>query len=169
MAFIVEDGSIVAGANAYVIVAEANAYFDARYITTWVGSELQKQAYIIRATQYLDATYTFKGQIVSSEQTLRWPRVGVTDRDGRALAGNIVPIMVKHAACELALVSISTDLVPIVQPEDRVASVRAGSAGVVFEAGSKDVGVRYTYVDRMLGDLTMSGGGMMSATTERGY
>ena len=77
MEFIVEDGTNVEGANAYVALAYADAYFENRGITGW-GEMTQeaRQQRIIVATQYIDARWfgQFKGDKVYADQTLEFPR-----------------------------------------------------------------------------------------------
>ena len=55
---IVEDGTGLANANAYVSVEFADEYFSARGNQTWVGlGSADKEAAIIKATDYLEAVY----------------------------------------------------------------------------------------------------------------
>ena len=63
MAFVVEDGSEVAGANAYADVAFVDAYFNDRMITGWsmITDPAKKQANIIAATDYIDTRWGASG------------------------------------------------------------------------------------------------------------
>jgi hypothetical protein len=105
MAFIVETGLIVAGANSFASVADADAYTADRDIADWADySTAEKQAALIKATDYLEATYrnNWRGQRVSAAQSLSWPRSGVVV-DGFPIPANIVPGAVNRACIELAL------------------------------------------------------------------
>lgn len=101
MAFIVEDGSIVAGANAYITLAEFAAYWSDRNVTL-SQSDGEQQAAIVVATQYVDLNNSFKGDIVSASQSLSWPRKGVTDKEGRDIADDVIPDQLKNAIAEYA-------------------------------------------------------------------
>jgi len=79
MAFVLEDGSGVADANAFASVAYVNAYFVDRGITSWTGSDALKQSYIIRATDYIVTRFgrRFKGEeLYPDTQALPFPRTG---------------------------------------------------------------------------------------------
>jgi hypothetical protein len=74
---IVEDGSIVADANSYITVAFADDYHEKRGNTTWATMTAgEKEASIIRATDYIEHTYNqrWKGVTKSDTQSLSWPR-----------------------------------------------------------------------------------------------
>lgn len=169
MAFVVEDGSAKADANAYVTTAFVGSYFDDRFVTTWTGSDGQKQAAVVVATQYLDATYRWRGLKRTSTQRLGWPRVDVYDQDGYLIAADTVPEEVKAATAELALLALSGPLVANVTGDDRISRVKAGSVEIEYEAGAKEAATRYTMVDRLLGTLTASGTGGVSRMTVRGW
>lgn len=74
---IVEDGTIVAGANSYVALAEATAYFDNRPDTDWTnGTADTRSTALIKATDYLVQRFRnrWKGMRIDPAQTLDWPR-----------------------------------------------------------------------------------------------
>lgn len=168
MAFVAEDGTGLTTATSLLSVADADAYFEDRFITTWVGNAIQKQAALVKATDYVEATYTFRGQPVRSDQALSWPRTDAWDKNGLLLRADTVPQPVKAAVAELALLALSAPLVTNVKGDDRVSKVKAGSVEVEYEAGAKDAGTRYTFVDRLLSDLTSGGTGMVRMTS-RGW
>jgi hypothetical protein len=124
MPLIVEDGTGRTNADAYVSVAEADAYFLARN-TAWAGySNDAREAAIRFATSWLDDTYLglWKGARASEFQSLAWPRdnsPGYTlmwqrgaypkaqgylyDLDGYPVMPNVVPRAVKRACMEAAI------------------------------------------------------------------
>lgn len=116
MAFTVEDGTGVPGANSYIAVAFADDYWADRGDTTWAAlTTAEKESLLIRASSFLDAAYYqhYRGQRKTQEQGLAWPRTGVTDCDGFAVADNVVPLPVQKATAELALKANSTaELMP---------------------------------------------------------
>ena len=77
---IVEDGSIVANANSYADVDEFTAYYEAhlRGADMVALDEATISQLLIMATRAIDAGIEFKGSQVSIDQSLEWPRFGVT-------------------------------------------------------------------------------------------
>lgn len=74
---IVEDGSIVDGANSYVSVADARIYAANRGVQLPAEND-EVAAMLIAATDYLEAQgCRFKGRKVDCDQPLQWPRRGV--------------------------------------------------------------------------------------------
>ena len=57
MALVVEDGSGLSGANSYATAAQADTYASDRGLSAWTGDTATKEAALIRATDYLEATY----------------------------------------------------------------------------------------------------------------
>lgn len=105
MAFTVEDGTIVAGANSFVDVAYADAYFSDRGITAWTGDTATvKQPALIKATDYIVQRWSemLKGDPVEDDQPLPFPR----DEEGD------LPDTLLRAACEYALRAIAGPLMP---------------------------------------------------------
>lgn len=124
MALIVEDGTGRTNADAYVSVAEADAYFTTRN-TAWAGyANDAREAAIRFATSWIDDTYLglWKGARVMEFQALAWPRdnsPGYTlmwqrgaypkaqgylyDLDGFPVMPNVVPRAVKRACMEAAI------------------------------------------------------------------
>lgn len=96
MTIIVEDGTLVSGANSYVSLASARAYALARGITlSAVDSTLK--AIILEAMDYLESfSSRFKGDRVSRDQALSWPRTGV-DIEGWSWSSTEIPRQVINA------------------------------------------------------------------------
>jgi len=77
---IVEDGSIVPGAESYCSVAAADAYHSGRANATWAGlDQATKEANLRKATEYMVSIYRqrWKGLRASINQALDWPRYDV--------------------------------------------------------------------------------------------
>lgn len=128
--FVVEDGTIVAGANSYVDLAEANAYYTQHlYPNGWAtATDAQKQASLVMATRMLNRSVVWKGAPINHYQPLQWPRQGVIihymlDLSANPILGyenttypsyiivepNIVPQAVKDAVCEYARYLLASD------------------------------------------------------------
>lgn len=81
---VVEDGTLVSGANSYVTVAEADAYFEKRGDTVWLNADfIEKANALVKGMDYLTQKYRHKwrGSRVSAAQAADWPRRGVPIED----------------------------------------------------------------------------------------
>lgn len=108
MAFIAEDGTGLANANALTDVAFADAYFADRAVSKWAGTAAVKQAAIVRATDYIETRWScrFKGERQFPEvQALSFPRLCIN-------ADDVVPVGIQKAAAEYALRALTAPLAP---------------------------------------------------------
>jgi hypothetical protein len=104
MAIVVETGTGSATANSYATIAQADAYISLRLYTGWTAIvDAHKEAALVNATDYIEATYrdAWQGYRVSSTQALSWPRSTVVV-DTFPVAANIVPAAVIQACIEMA-------------------------------------------------------------------
>jgi len=149
MPLVVEDGTGLANANCYVSNDYIDVYAEDRSWTDWTAaSDEAKEAAMIEATTYLDTSYSWKGSISLLTQALAWPRLGVTDREGRTMTG--VPARIKDACCELARLKLSGALVTA-RTEAEVQSLQAGSVSITYAQGSRvKEAERFAWVDRLL-------------------
>ena len=97
MALIIEDGSIVTGANSYISTTNFTAYATARGLTI-TGDEEQL---LIQAMDYIESQ-SYKGIKSTRDQALQWPRVGVYV-DGYYLDSDTIPQQLINGQCEVAL------------------------------------------------------------------
>lgn len=103
----------------YGTVGGADAYHAARGNTTWAGSEEQKTAALVRASQYIDSlggtvkagtscVRTWPGAKTGGRaQSLAWPRQDAYDSEGAAIDPVTVPIEVVTATYEAALIELT--------------------------------------------------------------
>lgn len=102
---VVETGAVVANANSYVTLAEANTYLEAniQVFDTWSAlSTDDKNALLIWATRYLDQRARWNGYKTDEDSALRWPRTGVYDADNNAIGAHEIPTQLKQAVIEMA-------------------------------------------------------------------
>lgn len=120
MAFVVEDGTGVSDANSYTDVAFADEYFNDRGIAEWDGSNEEKQAALILATDYVELRFGRRwiGEMANPLQGLSWPRVA------EGIPEDEVPVKLQRAVCEYAKRALTAQLAP--DPE-----VSAAGASVV--------------------------------------
>jgi hypothetical protein len=104
---VVEDGSGLATANAYVSQAYVDTHHADRNNTRWTDfTTPEKEASIIRATDYIDKRFgrQFLGIRRQKEQGLEWPRLDAFDNDGFLLTDvDEVPRQLEKACAEYAL------------------------------------------------------------------
>lgn len=102
MALIIEDGTIVVGANSYVTVAEAKAYAISRG-ENFPTVDTQIETLLYNAMDYVEAYRSqFSGQKVETTQATQWPRLNVTI-DGNDFPSDQIPNELKQAQCQLAV------------------------------------------------------------------
>ena len=158
MALIVEDGSIVTGAESYCTVAFADSRLGSRGFSIWTDLLMtEKEQALRRATDYMLQTYrqTWAGERVTSLQFLDWPRVSVTV-DGFAVSSQIVPLDIQNACAEMAFRAAAGDL-----DDDLTQGVKSEKVGpleVVYDENSSRA-VNYRAVDKLLAPYLNTGGG----------
>lgn len=140
MSLTVEDGTGVAGADAYASVAAVDAYWSARphraQAASWAALvTAQKEGCIREAAASIDAyDEYFRGIRRGWVQGLCWPRSEAFDDAGFPLP-DLPPALIA-ATAELAVRASSQELrADVAAQSERVASVSAGSVSVTF-AGS---------------------------------
>lgn len=109
MAFVVEDGTVVTGANAYITTAFADAYFASRGNQIWVNlARSQKEQAIVQATDYIQYRWGrgLRGDAATSLQLLVFPRI--YSYGGLPL----LPVEVKYATAEYAVRASQAPLAP---------------------------------------------------------
>ena len=117
MSLVIENGSLVAGANSFVSVAEARAYAEARASTFPANDtpgNAKVEAALIVATDYLETFGAdYKGRKVSpGVQALQWPRIGAVV-DGYEIPVDVIPQELKNAQCQLCVeIANGLDVMP---------------------------------------------------------
>jgi hypothetical protein len=141
-------------ANSFLIEAEAAAYFNARLplVPPWEDAD-DPTAALVMATRVLSALaqpyrslmgggppYYYRvrrrwtGAPSTTTQSLPWPRTGMFDANGNAIASNVIPQALKDATAELAgqLIVADTTLDNTTAVKG-ITSVKAGSVSVSFK------------------------------------
>lgn len=162
MAFTVEDGSIVAGANAYITAAELVDYWADRGITISAPTAEQEAAIVV-STQYVGLNNNWSGFAVSADQSLDWPRRGTYTDKGFLIPADEIPQQLKFAVAEYAYRQLTADLQPDIGDEGAVKRQRDKVDVLETETEYQDntggyFGVkRYPMADRYLTSLTLGG------------
>lgn len=151
MAIVVEDGSIVSGANSYASEAELTAYATARGVTLTAGTE----ELLLKAMDYLE-TLEYVGTKSTADQPLQWPRTGVYI-DGYALSDDAIPQELKNAEMALAI-SIDSGVDPMATLERATKREKADVLEVEYMDNASSVAI-ITSVNRLLRKLLAGGTG----------
>ncbi|MBX8534537.1 hypothetical protein K5D33_07340 [Pseudomonas cichorii] len=109
MALVIEDGSIVPGADSYATAAEL-AVYAANYGKTIPAEEMAQETLLRRAALEMEAI-PWRGQATSSAQALAWPRGGVR-RQNWDIPSNTIPPQIKAGQMALATEIHADDLAP---------------------------------------------------------
>lgn len=134
MAFVVEDGTGVSGANSYATDAELTAHFTDRGRDLSGFSQAQIEAALVRATDYLETNFTYVGVRETKDQGLSWPRVvNFPNRDDFDF--DRVPDPLKRALYEYTLEALYGELYPSGQLA--APSVSPGTGGAILSAPMK--------------------------------
>lgn len=156
MALVVETGAVVAGAESYVSVSDADTYWSNRNDTVWAAlSTGAKEAALRIATRYLDSNYTWLGEIVNQDQLLDWPRYAVVDRDGRGYDSDEIPIALKDALCELAYQQSQAAL-DVADTSRKVTREKLGPMETEYTDYGSDAKT-FGWIDKLVGKLTKGG------------
>jgi len=133
MPIIVEDGTMVTDANAYITLAFFKSWHSARGFDV---SELEDgliEASIVKATDYVDKRFgiRFVGTKKDKYQSLQWPRSDAWDLLGDYIDSDRVPDALKRAVVEYALIAYKLiDLLPVPAPSFNKVNLTTGETEV---------------------------------------
>lgn len=149
MPIIVEDGTGLADAEAYISVADADTYFAARGNAVWAALTTEQKEQALRAgSDYMAAVYgaRWKGYRVTETQALDWPREDVV-ANGFDIDNDVVPAAVARANAELAVRASAGEL--LADQGAQVKSEQVGPIAVTYQDGARQA-TRYAIVEGML-------------------
>lgn len=159
MSLITETGAIIAGAEAYNTVAEADAYFAARGNTDWAAlTTAAKEEHLRIASQRLDNSYKWLG-IYTNEttQAKEWPRWLPTDHRGRTYDSDEIPTRLKEAEMELANQN-RAEALDVSETTRKPTLERLDTLEVEYAEFGTDQKV-FPWIDALVAPLTTGGGG----------
>mgnify|MGYP000417857651 CR=1 FL=1 len=147
MALVVEDGTLVSGADSYVTLAEFKAWADKRGVTYGTDSAVTQQIY--RAMDYIESL-NFIGEKSDENQALQWPRDQVVI-DGYYIDSDEMPNELKVAVYESIKAEIDGDS-RMTASDRRTISEKVGDLQVTY-ANNADVKRSIPAVTRALRKL----------------
>lgn len=134
-----------AASNTFASLAYYKSYLETRLpAVTWLAEALagtideKLKVDLIQAQRILSRSLDWTGSATDSVQVLPWPRKGMFNANGYAIAENVNPNELKDAQCELAIQVRNIDLLSDNQATVKgVKKVKAGSVEVEFQAKNK--------------------------------
>lgn len=135
--FLVEDGTGLPEANSYVSVSEADSLLETNIhaAAEWLALTVdERQALLMSATRYLDDRTRWYGTRVSAASGLRWPRIGVTDRDGNLVPATTIPKQLRFATAEMARFNMGEDRT-VERDQDALSRLKADVIELEFVEG----------------------------------
>lgn len=135
MSLVIEDGSGLTNAESYIDLAYLTDYANKRNIDITGITE----ANIIKAMDYFESGYLFKGTKLKETQALTFPRLinGVVE----------YPVRIKSAICELTIKSKSSEL--LADSERLTKREKVGEIEVEYSEYSKDE-TNYNFVYNLI-------------------
>lgn len=144
MALIIEDGTIVDGANSFVTAAELVTYAD-DYGLSIPATTTEQERLLRRAALQMQAL-SWKGEIVSAAQPLSWPRMNVYIGVGSGLIwnrpstvvndyivpANAIPNAVKQGQMALAAEIYEDDQTPAEDARGPIVSETVGPLSTTY-------------------------------------
>lgn len=145
------------GGNAYADLAGADGWFATRGRTGWAeAQEAARHAALIRAADWLDGQFSFRGQREDAAQLRAWPRVGI---GGAGAVVNGLPTPVRQAYFELALALLDGDGAAerLIGLQGAVKRERIGGMAIEYEGGGKAGGRSGGQIRALLAPYLRSG------------
>jgi hypothetical protein len=169
MALVVEDGTGLSGANAYVDVAFVTTYLSLRGDADWADLDtVDQEAAIVRATYALDYQYrdAWKGIRKTATQARAWPRIKtkddlttlLVDDEGYDIANDTVPVAVQNACAEVAKIETTQRFITQeITRDDMVKVEKIGPLTTEWFEGTPATSV-FPHIDGILDTVTSSSG-----------
>jgi len=93
----------------YIDIAYFKQYWENRGVDYSSLTDDTIKGLLNRATEYIDSNYHFKGEVVSTTQSLSFPRYNIYDKNNTEILSTIIPVEVKKATSEIASEIYITD------------------------------------------------------------
>ncbi len=132
MTIIVEDGSVVTGANSYVTTTELTNYATARGVSLSAGAE----TLLIQAMDYIESR-NFIGIRWTRDQPLQWPRVDVFI-DGYYQDVDDIPVQLKNGQMTVAM-AIDAGNGPLIDLPKNTKREKVGELEVEYMDGANSI------------------------------
>ena len=151
---VIEDGSVVDGANSYSTEDELTTFAEDRGITLSTDASVL----LIKSMDYIE-NQNYKGVKTSSTQDTQWPRTGVVI-DGYAVSDDSIPSVLKKAQLTVAI-AIDEGNSPYAIVEQAVKSEKVDVIEIEYQTGTTSQSID-PKVQGMLKKLISSGSSYVS-------
>lgn len=112
---VVENGSIVSGANSYTTISGIDSYAADLGYSDWISATETNKVYsLFKGMRYIES-FSFKGVRTTDGQSLSWPRAECYDKDGYLVEDDTIPSNLIKAVCEASIMCLPTSTV-VLQP-----------------------------------------------------
>lgn len=163
--------TVVIDGNTFAVYGDTDFVDDymagAIHGATWgTQDDTTKAKACVSATRLIDRQ-VWRGNKTSVEQELAFPRSGLFDASGAAVASDDIPQAVFDAFCELCLALVDgSEVQTSTTTESNIGSLTAGAVSVTFWRGAGSVPGRFpTIVQELMGRwLAASGSGAVGAS-----
>lgn len=151
--------TLTVGTNTYDTLANVNTYWLDRGNTSWdEADDEDKEAAIIKATDWLERNFRWRGARLTADQRLGWPREEAYDDDDFAIGTTGAPWQVKEAMAIVAdLMRLGTyDLEGVLTSNSRsLKRTKVDVIEVEYDPGTRIPGADVvSHVIRMLQSVT---------------
>lgn len=133
MSLIIEDGSIVAGAESFATAAELVTY--AANFGRTIPSDTTAQEALLRRAALQMSAMSWKGGLVNELQALSWPRYDVY-RENWLVPSDSIPAQIKAGQMALATEIHADDLAPPELKTGAIESEKVGPISTTYAAAS---------------------------------
>ncbi len=129
---IIEDGTIVVGANSYITTQNYRDYWSTLGIDTTDEVDAAIEGRLINAfiTNNIQYRGLLKGKKVDPMQPGLFPRTGLVDEDGNSLSASVIPSNILYWQSEAAFILKTQDIFPTIERDGRVKRVKTA----IFQA-----------------------------------
>lgn len=142
-----------ANANSYLTLAEATAYYEGRLTSVAWDNAADQEALLVMATRTINGYFLGRRTAIMVEgnvpayrvgarwtgapadgvQSLAWPRAGMYNGNGYAIAGTAIPRELKDATAELAIQTAGGNTtLDIASSVKGITSIKAGGVAIGF-------------------------------------
>ncbi len=149
--FVQETGTASSLSTSYASIAQYKQYWLDRNVSISDPDDAIK-AYLNIATDFIDSTYKFMGEIVNVAQALSFPRVGVITRNGVVVDSDSIPTGIIAATCYLAYEAKNNNLM---RASEGIKSISYGPVSKTFNRDSDSI--YFPMADKYLRPFIVSG------------
>lgn len=155
---VVEDGTGLGNADAYVAATDVQAYAMANNMAFEPDSDQALDGAVRTATRYIDGAYRYRFsglRLRQRDQALEWPRQSAVAMGQYPIGYNEIPRELKGAVCEAAVRELANPGTLSPDVSAPVTSVRADTVSVDFGGAGYTAAQSFMAIDMLLVPILM--------------